>query len=109
MKLAAPALRPRSLARALVIATLATGCVGGSKAPGYVVGSAISIVGVGLVASTGATDCSSREFGDAIDCGARDLGRGMIGTVALAAGLGVLLATALIPTPGATPADAAER
>lgn len=88
------------LAVAVALVAL-TGCIAGSKKPGYAIGGATAAAGVLLIASTQQRDCSSMEFGDALSCGGEELGSAMLGTYALLAGMGLLTLTAIIPAPGA--------
>ena len=85
---------------ALVALLSFTGCINGSKKPGFVVGGAAAVAGVVLLASTQQQDCTDMSFGEAVSCGSEELGAMFLGTTALLAGMGIITLTAVIPTPG---------
>ena len=89
--------------RVALALVLLTGCINGSKKPGFVVGGAAAVAGVVLLASTQQQDCREMSFGDAISCGSGELGAMFLGTTALLAGMGIITLTAVIPTPGEEP------
>ena len=81
--------------------SLLTGCISGSKKPGYIAGGVVSAVGVGLLASTQQQDCSEMELAPAVSCAGSEIGVATIGTSMLIAGLAIITLTAVIPAPAA--------
>ena len=81
----------KSVIACLVVVSLVSGCTAGAKRAGYGTGAALAVIGGGMAASS-ALQCTG------IDCDDGGFVMGYYGTMALAAGVAIMLLTAVAPS-----------